>query len=99
MKKFPSIEQFRNTVKSVQLTHDYVGRDTNEDPIYEHISDYPVVQFTGTVKLHGTNAAIRICNGEITYQSRENVITPQKDNAGFATAMSQIPKDKLLNPK
>jgi hypothetical protein len=43
------------------------------------------LKFEGTVKLHGTNAAVGIdnlCN--VWFQSRDNIITPEHDNAGFA---------------
>ena len=74
---FPSIEQFRNVVKHVR------------DRAKFHQVPVPTITFVGTVKLHGTNAAI--CNYvdpksdvEIWAQSRSNVITPESDNAGFA---------------
>ena len=38
-----------------------------------------------TEKIDGTNAAIVIENGEIAAQSRTRIITPGKDNFGFAT--------------
>lgn len=46
----------------------------------------PTITFEGTVKIHGTNASvIRLPDGTIYAQSRENIITPgQGDNAGFA---------------
>lgn len=44
-----------------------------------------VVSFTGTVKLHGTNAGIRVDpDGTVTAQSRNRVLSIQDDNAGFA---------------
>lgn len=47
--------------------------------------DMPVVEFTGTVKLHGTNGAI--CGygsgGDIWCQSRKNILKGGADNAGF----------------
>jgi hypothetical protein len=40
----------------------------------------------GTIKMHGTNAGIvRSPEGELYFQSRERIITPLDDNAGFAT--------------
>lgn len=73
--KFPSIEQFRNVIKHVRDNAKY------------HQVPVPKVQFTGTVKLHGTNAAVCYdpATGEVWAQSRENIITVEKDNAGFAT--------------
>lgn len=89
MKKFPSIEQFRNVIRSVKERHDYKGKDELEQPIYRHDEPYPVLTFTGTVKLHGTNAAVVLYkDGHIEYQSRENVLSLTKDNAGFMLNMS-----------
>jgi hypothetical protein len=71
---FPSIDQFRNAIKHVRDNAKYHGV-----PV-------PSVRFVGTVKMHGTNAGIcKNSAGEIWVQSRENIITPEKDNAGFAT--------------
>jgi len=58
MIKYPSIEQFRNIIRKVKEKTDYVGKDTNGDNIYLHTKDYPILEFKGTVKLHGTNAGI-----------------------------------------
>ncbi|CAF1126013.1 unnamed protein product [Rotaria sordida] len=44
----------------------------------------PILNFIGTVKLHGTNAAIGYLKGFGYWcQSRNCVITPDKDHAGF----------------
>jgi len=71
---FPSIVQFRNTIKSVRDNCDY-----NNVP-------YPVIKFIGTVKIHGTNAGVGYNRqtGEMWCQSRERIITVDNDNAGFA---------------
>ena len=83
--KFPSIEQFRNIVKQVQLRHTFVGKDENGDNLYDNTKLLPTLTFKGTVKLHGTNAGVSYNHvDDIWYQSRENIITPLKDNAGFA---------------
>jgi hypothetical protein len=73
--KFPSIEQFRHVVKEVERIV-----KNNDFPIL------PTLTFKGTVKIHGTNAAV--CkNGvtnEIWVQSRERILAEGKeDNAGF----------------
>ena len=72
--KFPSIDQFRTVVKHVR------------DRAQWHKVPLPKLKFNGSVKLHGTNAAIvrDVSTGEIWTQSREQIITPEKDNAGFA---------------
>jgi hypothetical protein len=83
--KFPSIEQFRTVVATVLRQFNYVGLDENGDAIYDTTKPKPTLTFKGTVKLHGTNAAV--CynkDGGFWVQSRENIITVEKDNAGFA---------------
>ena len=72
---YPSIEQFRNVIKSVR---DYCRK--NETPL-------PELLFNGTVKLHGTNAGIVLQNGEYTYLSHKRVICVGDDNYGFAAWM------------
>ena len=80
MYPFPSINQFRHMCKEAGYV--FPG------------SPKPIVTFRGTVKLHGTNAAIAfrgMKHGkvDITFQSRNNVITPENDNAGFARCMTE----------
>lgn len=68
---FPSIDQFRNVIKYVTDNAKY------------HNEPRPVLTFTGTVKLHGTNHAVCMApNGEIYTQSRERITAPGDDNAG-----------------
>ena len=97
MKKFPSIEQFRNVVKVVRLQHDYQGKDELGAPIYQHLSDYPTLWFQGTVKLHGTNAGIVKYKDRIEFQSRERILNLGSDNAGFMTTMSGYNLDFMFD--
>ena len=92
---FPSIGQFANVVSSVNRKATYVGRDSNDEPIYDKFAAKPTLSFIGTTKLHGTNAGVIIdfYNDIIYFENRENVLTPEKDNAGFATYMSSIQED------
>lgn len=86
MIKYPSIEQFRNVIHRVNHLTTFTGLDDNGSPIYDSSLELPVLKFEGTVKLHGTNAAVCFNEESGMYvQSRKNVITPEKDNAGFAT--------------
>jgi len=88
MKKYPSIEQFRNVIRSVKAIHDYQGKDEEGKAIYQHKDNYPTLTFRGTVKLHGTNAsAVKYSDGRIEFQSRERVLSLEDDNAGFMAAM------------
>jgi len=85
MIKFPSIEQFRNVVATINRNFNYVGLDENGEAIYDQSLPKPIITFKGTVKLHGTNAGISYNNeAGVWAQSRENIITSQKDNAAFA---------------
>jgi hypothetical protein len=83
--KFPSIDQFRNVIKAVQLRTRYVGKDDTGESIYDPSIPLPKLNFIGTVKLHGTNASIAYNREDgLWTQSRENLIEVGKDNAGFA---------------
>lgn len=76
-RKFPSIEQFRTVVKDVNRHPK--GNDQDQDrPL--------TIKFTGTVKLHGTNGSVGWAKASpvLSIQSRKNLITVDKDNAGFA---------------
>ena len=89
MIKFPSIEQFRTIIATVLRQYNFAGLDENGDAIYDTTKPKPILTFKGTVKLHGTNAGVSFKYGydntsEYWVQSRENIITPEKDNAGFA---------------
>lgn len=82
---FPSIEQYRNIISNINRTHTFVGLDEQGEAIYNSELNKPTIEFTGTIKLHGTNAAV--CYNKfdgLWAQSRENIITVEKDNAGFA---------------
>jgi hypothetical protein len=85
MIKFPSIDQFRTVVSNVNRHFNFVGLDDNGEAVYDPTLLKPTLKFKGTVKLHGTNAGVSY-NSEsgLWAQSRENIITPQHDNAGFA---------------
>lgn len=84
--EFPSIDQYRHTVKLV--------RDRSE---YDHLP-LPKLWFVGTVKLHGTNAGIQFdSDGVMHCQSRTGIIAPGKtDNAGFA-GWVEANKDAFLS--
>jgi len=76
--KYPKIGQFR------QIVSDIV-RETNYKRIENPLYISPTITFKGTVKLHGTNASVCYSDKSgIYYQSRNNIITPLKDNAGFS---------------
>lgn len=69
---WPSIESFYNILKNIRRYP-------------ELMEDKSAITYRGKIKLHGTNAAIQIVDGEVAAQSRNSIITPLKDNAGFAS--------------
>jgi hypothetical protein len=69
--------------------YQYVGKDGDGNALYDKTATLPTLTATGTIKLHGTNAGVGFGTNvdgdmEMWYQSRKNIITPEKDNAGFA---------------
>lgn len=87
--KYPKTPQFRDVVRDVKHLERYEGRDEYGKPVYNQ-NRLPKVRFKGTVKAHGTNAGIIYSKTDgLYFQSRNKVITPEKDNVGFATFMSE----------
>lgn len=72
MQKFSSIEQFKGLITNYRKAHVSYGI-----PLEKEV-------FEGTVKLHGTNAGVRIHSDRLVPQSRERVVSIGSDNAGFA---------------
>lgn len=78
---YPSTGQFKNIIKEVTSAF-------RRNKIFQ----FPILKFLGTVKLHGTNASI-YCDLSINnfiVQSKNNVITPEKDNYNFATYITPL---------
>jgi len=93
--EYPSIEQFRSVIKDFSQA-EFIGLDEDGNKVYDRTKPKPIVTFRGTVKLHGTNSCVAYHNGEIAIQSRTQNITPEKDNAGFASFVMQH-KEAFLN--
>lgn len=85
MKKYPKIGQLKDARYEVVRRASYAGKDDEGNPIYKDPGKLPTLQFEGTVKLHGTNACIVYpgLGQHCTYQSRNRILTLEKDNAGF----------------
>lgn len=78
---YPSIEAFKTVNHDVKKCHGGA------------LAKLPVIDFEGTTKVHGTNAAIVVWFDDMSYQcqSRKRVITPGKqDNAGFAAFVESM---------
>lgn len=97
MINFGSIEQFRNSIANVNHMATYIGVDENDKPVYNFALPKPKITAIGTEKVHGTNAAVcySIPDG-LWVQSRENIITLEKDNAGCAFFVENT-KEKWLD--
>ena len=96
-KRYPDTEQFKNCVKQVREKATFVGIDPDGNVIRNPNAPMPKVKFVGTVKLHGSCAAIIARRGaeEIQCQSRENILSLLKDNAGFAMFINSVGHKRL----
>lgn len=82
MLKWNDIPSFREVVTRIQRRMDFHGLKA------------PTIRFQGRVKLHGTNAGIRILEDfKLQPQSRERLLTIQSDNAGFAAFVAMNEQD------
>ncbi|MFY2597550.1 RNA ligase family protein [Achromobacter xylosoxidans] len=93
LRSFPSIDQFRHVVGTVEHRSTYIGQDAADEPMYDPSRPRPVLTFRGTTKLHGSNAGIRFelagPDAGVYAQSRERFLVPDAvekggDNFGFA---------------
>ena len=97
MIKYPSIGQFRNIVKNVIEHSCFIGLDSEGVAQFDYLKPKPTYTFNATEKIHGTNAGVCFSNLDgIWFQSRESIITLEKDNMGFAF-FGTTNKDTLIN--
>ena len=98
MKKFRSIEGLSKLFTTLRNQAAYENRD---------FSTLPTLTFTGTVKIHGTNAGMRIESPDATAiipQGKDRELSFHHDNASFASYCMTIPKEvvqelyKAFNP-
>lgn len=89
MIKFPSIGQFRDVIRQVKRKAAFMGLNEAGEPIINPAPTLPTMSFRGSVKMHGTNAAIVFQPGGTIFQSRERELTHEADNAGFYNHMAQ----------
>jgi hypothetical protein len=83
MISYPETREFRAAITTVKR-----NAHLNEENADKNL---PILKFIGTVKLHGTNSAL-VYQKDVGHwcQSRNNILTPEKDNAGFAQAMDPL---------
>lgn len=95
--KFPSIEQFRKVVKIISDKTSFIGLDEDGNAIRDYNKPKPIITFTQTVKIHGTNAGIGLSvDGGFFQQSRNRLISVDDDNSGFAKWCNETPRKLFL---
>jgi hypothetical protein len=99
--KFTDIGQFRNTIKAIKQSAQFVRIDDEGLVVVDRYAQIPIITFTGSVKCHGTNAGVAMDkDDEIWFQSKNHNVTIEKDNAGFAffaESKTEIFRKMLLN--
>lgn len=91
---FSSISTWNSFVREVQSNHDYKGKDEQGNPVYQHTTDYPTIEFNVTHKIGGCNMSIGndgFDEGEFKdffYQSREMLLN-NTDLCGFKDYFSK----------
>lgn len=85
--KYPSISQFRQIVKEITERACFIGLDEEGKAEFDYCAPKPVVDFSITTKIHGTNAGYVYTKDYQYHQSRENIITLEKDNMSCAFMM------------
>ena len=98
MRKFPSIEQFRNVVKHVQMSTRFVGiDDTTGKAIYDPFKTLPILDFVGTVKVHGCvseDTLITLADGS---QEKIKDIIPNTSILSYNEKTKEIEFDVVKN--
>lgn len=93
MIKFQEIDQFRHVIKNVTMKAQFVGLDEKGDVIVNRLAVLPKLTFEGTVKIHGCCSSVRIQGDKLTPQSRNQELTAEQDNYGFAKFIFNLPQD------
>lgn len=73
MLKYGKTTDFKMFLRNIESQVRFEGLDENEKPIYNN-EPLPTVTLKGTVKLHGTNAAVSLQDNKIVCMSRNNIV-------------------------
>lgn len=89
--RYSNIEQYRNFIKTLIERATYVGKDEEGTPLYDYKTPLPTIPVHINVKLHGTNGcfAYKPLTGEYWTQSRNRILSLQKDNDGMCAFMEK----------
>lgn len=94
---YPKTGQYRNVVATVLRMVTFTGLDENGDAIYDETIEKPTLTFKGTVKLHGTNAAVCYNDTDGIYvQSRNNAFTLDKGDSHMGFTFLVRSKEQLF---
>ena len=98
---FPKIGVLRSLISTINHKAHYAGQDENDNAIYDPSKRNPKLTFTGSVKLHGTNAGVSYSRKTGVFaQSRERLIFIDDDNHKFAMFVERNKEafEKLFEP-
>ncbi len=96
--KYPSTGAFRNAIHNLKSALTFIGVDNNNQAIYDTTKELPLVDFVGTIKVHGTNASLIMFEDQTIYcQSKERLLSFGYDNAGFWEAMQHTETKELFD--
>lgn len=96
--KYPSTGQFHNAIHNLKSALTFAGVDENNNAVYDTTKELPLVDFVGTVKVHGTNVSLIMFEDQTIYcQSKERLLSFGYDNAGFWEAMQHIETKELFD--
>ena len=83
--KFTDIGQFRNVIKAVQQSAQFVKIDEDGLVVVNINATMPTIRFHGSTKIHGTNSGVaQNPEKKMWYLGRNHNVTVENDNAGFA---------------
>lgn len=92
---YGSISDFNTVIKDIKKEAQYLGFDNElQKPKIDIYAELPIIKATVSEKVHGSNGSVCYNNEDgLWYQSRKNIITPEKDNLGCAFACTQNKKE------
>ncbi len=87
--KWSDTGQFREALRAIQQKAQFVRVEDDGSITMDRNAKLPTLTYRGTIKAHGTNASFvyDMDTDAFTFQSRERVLSLERDNAGFMLYM------------
>ena len=87
---YKKIGSFKDVIKNITYKARFIGYDNKKQPILDNTIKLPTIVFTGTVKIHGTNASVcwQSTTNKIWYQSRKQI--KRQGHYNFVKHMSNV---------